>query len=102
MAFRFKNIVEIYEGKRIPAEVRRHDMYYYELRHGEPYWSLPLTVERAVWVNYWGTIVCRELVDLPEDYGDGARYMSLSRKNGEKLVEMAQEQEFKKSKRRTT
>lgn len=43
-----------------------------------------------------------ELVDLPEDYGDGARYMSLSRKNGEKLVEMAQEQEFKKSKRRTT
>lgn len=87
MKFDFSNILEVREGVHIANEDRKPGLYYYELRHGEADWTLPVTVEKRAWANYWGIIVCREPILLPENaMEDGsAPYMDLTEEEGKKL-----------------
>ena len=41
--------------ERVRAEQRNPALFYYEIRHGDD-WDHPETLERSVFVNFWGTL----------------------------------------------
>lgn len=49
--------VEVLENKRVFLKDRDTRKNYYEMRHAEHDWSLPVTVERVAWMNFYGTLV---------------------------------------------
>jgi hypothetical protein len=49
--------VQVFEGKRVFLKDRDTRKNYYEMRHGEADYTLPLSVERVVWANFYGTLV---------------------------------------------
>lgn len=79
MKLDFSNILEIHKGVRIEVADRDCRLYYYELQHGED-WSIPMTVEKKVRVNYWGAIVCREPIRLSEK-----DYINIDKEDRERL-----------------
>lgn len=55
--------VEVYEGRF--WEERLPNKFYYDMRHGDSDWSMPITIEKWVCVNYWGLLI----TDTPLDLG---------------------------------
>lgn len=39
--------------------------FYYELRHGEKDWDLPISIETSVLVNFCGTLICDQPLQTP-------------------------------------
>jgi hypothetical protein len=76
--------IEVFEDLRIPKEKRDPNRYYYELRHADNDWSCPITVEKAVLVNFWGTLIS----DKPYSLNDGG-YYSLSEDEVDEFVRIA-------------
>lgn len=58
-----KNVLTVV-GARIPPTVRRPDLYYYGIRHGDN-WE-PATVERFVYVNFWGTVITAKPLNIDD------------------------------------
>ena len=62
-----------FEGKpallsdwRVDASLLPEGMYHYDLRHGDG-WGTPITLENHVRVNFFGTLLMTEPVQLPAD-----------------------------------
>lgn len=79
------NILSVSE-KIIPKE-NRHNGFYYDLRHGDNDWVTPVTIEKSVVVNYWGTIVTEK--PLAFDYTVNIGCINLTKKQGYQLAELA-------------
>lgn len=61
-------IVEAHESVRLGEQEHTPGLHYYQCRHSEDDWSVPLTIEKnAVWVNFWGTIASTKPIPLNED-----------------------------------
>lgn len=59
----FRGIEGYITDLRIPHADRKHDLFYYEIRHSdEDFWE-PVTIEPSVIVNNWGTIVFKLPID---------------------------------------
>lgn len=61
----FRGIAVEVTRTRPKAEERDPKKFYLDLRHSETDWTQPVTVERSVWANYWGTIISDELIEVP-------------------------------------
>lgn len=74
-------IVEAHESVRLSEQEHTPGLYYYQCRHSEDDWSVPLTIERnAVWVNFWGTIASTKPLPFNE-YG----LYELTKEEGEEI-----------------
>lgn len=51
-----RQIVTVIED-RVPKRKRETGKFYYEMRHTDTDWSLPVTIEKGVMINFWGTLV---------------------------------------------
>jgi hypothetical protein len=51
-------------NRRVSAEDRHPDFQYYEIRHADDDWDMPISIENNVMVNFWGTIITDEKLDL--------------------------------------
>ncbi|HBG47613.1 MAG TPA: hypothetical protein DDW94_11595 [Deltaproteobacteria bacterium] len=85
--FRLKDwkwtIQQVLEDTRVFEPDRKAGLHYYECRHGENDWSQPISIEQSVLVNFWGTLVTTESLNL----GDGV--LELTRREGEELMFLA-------------
>jgi hypothetical protein len=77
--------VQVLEGKRVFLKDRDSRKSYYDLRHGESDWTLPLTVERVVWANFYGTLVSDSPVYALENKNRFA-HIKLTKAEGERLM----------------
>ena len=51
--------------ERVPAEKAPPDFpYMYHIRHDEDNWTLPITLERFVLVNFFGTVFMKEPLEF--------------------------------------
>lgn len=61
---------------RLPVEERYDDLYYYAMRHDDDgNWSEPVSIENAVWANFFGVLATDKPIpsltpteDKPKDY----------------------------------
>lgn len=84
MAYRkidLKNFVEVHEGVRIGTKDMTPGLHYYQCRHAEMDWAFPVTIEKYVMVNFWGTIATKEPVALNCD-----GFRNLSKLDGERIT----------------
>jgi hypothetical protein len=58
-----KNVVGFVDERVLPTQ-RVKGYSYYETRHGDNNWCVPLTIELGVCVNFCGTLVTKEPLDL--------------------------------------
>lgn len=69
MNFQGKEVVKVVEAERISEQefnqVKANNQHYYALRHGEEDWSIPVTIEHGVLVNYWGYMITKEALAFP-------------------------------------
>ncbi|OGP23904.1 MAG: hypothetical protein A2X99_05740 [Deltaproteobacteria bacterium GWB2_55_19] len=79
-----KGIIEICEDRRIPDAARDPKLHYYELRHGDCDWATPCTIEKRVFVNFWGTIATSKEINLGKD-----GYIILDDEEGDLFVQEA-------------
>ena len=49
----------------------------YDIRHAETAWDKPITIEKRVWVNFWGTIFTNKSLDK---FFNDFSYILLTRK----------------------
>jgi len=59
-----RNILKVTES-RVPEQERLPGLFYYEVRHGDD-WGRPLTIEKQVLVNFWGTVVATAPLELKD------------------------------------
>lgn len=52
---------------RISEKDRHSDLYYYQMRHGELDWDTPITIEKFVFANFYGTIITAIPLELTND-----------------------------------
>ena len=62
-------VLYIREG-RIKREERYDDFHYYDMRHDDNDWSEPITIEKAVGVNFFGTLVTNKPIAFIEQGND--------------------------------
>lgn len=56
--------------EKIPAHLREPEYYYYEMRHSDHNFDLPLTIEKRVAFNFCGTMITKEPLEMTEkSYG---------------------------------
>lgn len=77
-------MISVLEDKRIPKAERDPNKFYYELRHADNDWSVPITVEKNVLVNFWGTLIS----DKPYPLNDGG-FHSLTEDEVDDLLRIA-------------
>lgn len=58
------NILKVTES-RVPEQERLPGLFYYEVRHGDD-WGRPVTIEKHVLVNFWGTVVATAPLELKD------------------------------------
>lgn len=58
------NILKVTES-RISEQERLPGLFYYEVRHGDD-WGRPLTIEKQVLINFWGTVVANAPLELKD------------------------------------
>lgn len=83
------NILRITES-RVPEKERLPGLFYYEVRHGDD-WGRPVTIEKQVLVNFWGTIVASAPLEL-KDRLEGETmpdYLDLTSKERNLLISMS-------------
>jgi hypothetical protein len=42
--------------------------FMYHIRHDEDNWTLPISIERCVWVNFFGTVFMKKPLNFSENY----------------------------------
>ncbi len=58
----------LFYDERVPAaKAPPEHPYMYHLRHDEDDWTVPVTLERQVFVNFFGTVFMKEPVALGAD-----------------------------------
>ncbi|MBI5642651.1 MAG: PRTRC system protein C [Deltaproteobacteria bacterium] len=75
---------------RVPENERLPGLFYYEVRHGDD-WGRPVTMEKLVLVNFWGTVVAAAPLEL-KDRLEGETmpdYLDLTPKERRLLISMA-------------
>lgn len=70
MLIREKEVVKVVEAARISEEERKQvendNHHLYMMRHDDDGdWSVPVTIEQNVLVNYWGYLITKEPLDNP-------------------------------------
>ena len=83
------NILRVTES-RVPEQERLPGLFYYEVRHGDD-WGTPLTIEKHVLVNFWGTVVTTAPLEL-KDRLEGEMmldYLDLTPKERNLLISMS-------------
>jgi hypothetical protein len=58
--------VFFYDERLTPAQAPPGYPYMYHLRHDENNWVRPISIEKCVWVNFFGTVFMKN----PLDFGD--------------------------------
>jgi hypothetical protein len=73
----------VFEGRPEGEKVKypRKDYFYYAMRHGESDWVCPISIEKFVFVNYWGVIGTPK----PLSFSNG--YLKLTRREAERFAE---------------
>jgi hypothetical protein len=89
MLIRGKEVVKVAEADRISAEealqAKNDNHHVYRMRHDdEGDWSIPVTIEQRVLVNYWGYLITKEPFDNP---GPDSLYIELTEEEGYNLAE---------------
>lgn len=94
MKFKGVEVVKVEEGPRISKEERTQHQsdnhHIYAMRHSEDDWSLPVTIERGVMVNYWGYMITKEPLELTDSnsLGSDPSFIELTEDEGYDLVDM--------------
>lgn len=94
MLIRGKEIVKVVEAERISkeevAQAEENNHHVYAMRHGDDGdWSVPVTIEPGVLVNYWGYLITKEPLDNP---GAESLYIELTEQEGYDLAEWREDQ----------
>lgn len=88
MLIRGKEVVKVQETDRISEEevkqAEKNNHHVYMMRHDECDWSIPMTIEQGVFVNYWGYLITKEPLDNP---GPDSLYIELTEEEGFSLAE---------------
>ena len=58
----------LYDGYRFDPNTVPEGYYLYHLRHGDGIFSVPITIEKNVLVNFLGSFLCKEKLPIAEDY----------------------------------
>lgn len=61
---RLEDIVVAAEDARIPTKNRNPELYYYEMRHDDLDWTVPIEIRKNVLVNFLGTLVTKAPLEL--------------------------------------
>lgn len=85
-----RNILYVTTNK-IPEKNRHNDLYYYEMRHGESDRDTPVTIEKFVLVNFYGTIITAIPLELTDE-DEKDPYLTLKPKERQYLRERMAEQ----------
>ena len=88
MYIRGKEVVKVVEADRVTKEevtqAKKDNHHVYMMRHGDSDWSIPITIEPGVLVNYWGYLITKEPLDNP---GPDSLYIVLTKEEGWNLAE---------------
>jgi len=86
-AFKLEDFkIEVFEGKRLGqlSEETIKDKFCYCLRHDdEGDWCMPITIEKAVYCNFWGTLVSDKPIPQIQKDGD---YINLTNKQQDYII----------------
>lgn len=76
---KINNTVALFSEFRVtfpPEELGGRSVYpfRYELRHGDEDWTVPVTIEKQVFVNHCGTLFSEKEIELDQGLTDGGSY----------------------------
>lgn len=75
---KFRDSVILFTTSRVrSAEHTKLGFNKYEIRHDDESW-LPCTLENRVWVNFYGTIISKDKLDLSNELYDNNGYIKLT------------------------
>ena len=72
------NVVVIFTNARIDRDTVPFDLYCYDVRESECFSGDPVTLEKVVSINHWGTILSKKPFPLEDAYyplKDGINYL---------------------------
>ena len=73
------NVVVIFTNARIDRDTVPFDLYCYDVRESEGFSGDPVTLEKVVSINHWGTILSKKPFPLEDDayypLKDGINYL---------------------------
>jgi len=81
----FRNHPILFVDRRLSKEEKKPGLYYYAIRHDDEQW-LPATIEEAVLVNHYGTIISKEKLDLDVPEWRGGYYINLSEEESDEFL----------------
>lgn len=55
--------------ERIQRDSVPEGLYQYEVRHDDEGRGVPVQIARGIWVNYFGTLLCKEKLEEVETHG---------------------------------
>lgn len=87
----FKDKICYIYDSRIKEKDRNKDFNYYELRHDDNDFGVPVTVENNVLINFWGTLATKDTIVLENEWTKGRFETNLSEEESWLLVKAASE-----------
>lgn len=92
--FRGVTILKATEGPRIKRDefeqVKEKGYHFYAMRHGDNDWSLPLSIEKGVLVNYFGYLITDAPLTLDQEGYNGNSYTELTEEESYHILQLAQ------------
>ncbi len=67
----------LFTEARIDRDTVPENLYMYEVRHDDDQNGDPVQIGRAIWVNYLGTLISAEPLDLQEDRHRNNAYLDI-------------------------
>ena len=84
---KFRNSIILFTTNRVrSAEHTKLGLNKYEIRHDDESW-LPCTLENMVFVNFYGTIICKDKLDLSNELYDHNGYIELTQEEIDDFLE---------------